>query len=221
MKNFYGAGKLLIGAALFASAMHGGDDIAIPLEDGSIKIGGAAFIRYGYAVVPELSFAISNSTSSFWNLTIRFDITGACKGEARRWSHSVTIALKESEATLYKEIVPMAGDLDGCVTKKVEASLVSAENSKRRVDGMAENARQKRLAAELKRNQAVADAEQKRKRAETDAQHAGAIAEERRKARAACAAVYQKTIDTKVKDLTVREEQQVRACQALGLYLPG
>jgi hypothetical protein len=36
MKNPYSAGKLLIGAALFASVMYGGDDIAIPLEDGSI-----------------------------------------------------------------------------------------------------------------------------------------------------------------------------------------
>jgi hypothetical protein len=36
----------------------------------------------------------------------------------------------------------------------------------------------------------------------------------------ACASVYQATIDKKVKDLTVREEQQVQACQVLNLYPP-
>jgi hypothetical protein len=40
------------------------------------------------------------------------------------------------------------------------------------------------------------------------------------KIRAACKVIYEKTADTKVKDLTVREEQQVRACQALNLYPP-
>lgn len=45
-------------------------------------------------------------------------------------------------------------------------------------------------------------------------------AEEQGKVRAACRQVYDKTADKKVGDLTVREEQQVRACQALGLYPP-
>jgi hypothetical protein len=45
-------------------------------------------------------------------------------------------------------------------------------------------------------------------------------AEERNKIRAACNAIYQKTADTKLKDLTVKEEQQVRTCQALNLYPP-
>ena len=39
-------------------------------------------------------------------------------------------------------------------------------------------------------------------------------------ARATCGAVYRKASDKKVSDLTVKEEQQVRACQALGLYPP-
>jgi hypothetical protein len=38
--------------------------------------------------------------------------------------------------------------------------------------------------------------------------------------RATCSAVYRNTADKKVGDLTVKEEQQVRACQALGLYPP-
>ena len=53
-------------------------------------------------------------------------------------------------------------------------------------------------------------------KAEQDAREA----EERRKVRAACSTIYQNTADKKIKDLTVREEQQVRACQGLGLYPP-
>jgi len=42
--------------------------------------------------------------------------------------------------------------------------------------------------------------------------------EERAKARAACASIYGQTANKKLSDLTVAEEQSVRACQALGLY---
>jgi hypothetical protein len=72
------------------------------------------------------------------------------------------------------------------------------------------SARQKRLAAE---QLAAINAKIK---AERDAKDA----EEKRTLRANCTAIYQHTIDKKVKDLTVREEGQVRACQALGLYPP-
>jgi hypothetical protein len=35
-----------------------------------------------------------------------------------------------------------------------------------------------------------------------------------------CVAVYKKTIDEKVADLTTRESEQIKACMALGLYPP-
>ena len=41
-----------------------------------------------------------------------------------------------------------------------------------------------------------------------------------RNIRAACSAVYKSTADKKIRDLTVKEEQRVRNCQALGLYPP-
>jgi hypothetical protein len=41
-----------------------------------------------------------------------------------------------------------------------------------------------------------------------------------RNIRAACSAIYKNTSDKKIRDLTVKEEQQVRNCQALGLYPP-
>ena len=36
-----------------------------------------------------------------------------------------------------------------------------------------------------------------------------------------CAAVYRATIDKKTSDLTMRESQLVKACQAIDLYPPG
>lgn len=69
--------------------------------------------------------------------------------------------------------------------------------------------------AEEKRQTALRSAEMAaQKRA--DAQRAA----ERAKLRANCLAVYNATADKKVKDLTVREEQAVRACQSRGLYPP-
>ena len=80
----------------------------------------------------------------------------------------------------------------------------------------AEAARRKRLAAEQKRKQAEVDALYTKIKAQEDAK----AVEERRKVSAACAVIYKNTADKNVKDLTVREEQQVRVCQALGLYPP-
>jgi hypothetical protein len=79
-----------------------------------------------------------------------------------------------------------------------------------------ETARRRKLAEERKQQAAKDTARAAKFKAEEDAK----AAEERRKVRVACAAVYQATIDKKVKDLTVREEQQVRACQVLNLYPP-
>ena len=147
-------------------------------------------------------------------------------------------------------MISLFGKVDGCKTEIIKASLRLAENSKTRIDGVtgervdlekqlqelkakqdaeaagraeaqakedeAEAARRKRLTAEQKRKQAEVDARYAKMKAEEDAK----AAEERRKLRAACTVIFQSTADKKVKDLTVREEQQVRACQALGLYPP-
>lgn len=80
----------------------------------------------------------------------------------------------------------------------------------------AEAGRRRRLAAEQKKKDAERDARIAKYRDEEEAK----AVEERRKLRAACSAVYQTTADTKLKDLTVKQEQQVRACQALGIYPP-
>jgi hypothetical protein len=98
--------------------------------------------------------------------------------------------------------------------EQAEAERIAAEEQAK-MDAT-EAARQKRLAAEHKKKQAEEDARYAKAKAEQDAKDA----EERRRIRAACGVVYQHTADKKIADLTVREEQQVRACQALGLYPP-
>lgn len=77
-------------------------------------------------------------------------------------------------------------------------------------------ARQKRLAAEQAKKRVEEYVRNSKARADQDAK----AAEEQRRVRTACTTIYQATADKKIKDLTVREEQQVRACQALGLYPP-
>jgi hypothetical protein len=94
------------------------------------------------------------------------------------------------------------------------ADAIQAEEKAKK--DAAEAARQKKLAAERKKKQA----EENARRAETKAQQDAKEADERRRLRSACSVIYRNTADKKIKDLTVKEEQQVRTCQALGLYPP-
>jgi len=63
----------------------------------------------------------------------------------------------------------------------------------------------RKKAAEAARREQVEEAEETAKEA---------------RLRSACKGIYGRTANKKVSDLTVKEEQQVRACQALGLYPP-
>jgi membrane protein involved in colicin uptake len=97
---------------------------------------------------------------------------------------------------------------------RAEQERIAAEEQAKK--DTADAARRKRLAAERKKKDAELDVQLAKHRAEEEAK----AAEERQKIRAACALIYRNTVDKKITDLTVREEQQVRACQALGLYPP-
>jgi hypothetical protein len=256
--------RVLAVAALFGAAMYG-EDITIPLDDGRLVIRDAQFIRVNNFrdYVPELSFRMTNETSSPWRtVKLRFNVDGTCNGEPHRWSFSaeVGIAYMASPPVMesyFNTIDPLVGKVDGCKAETIKASLVTAESPKVRINGVtgerveleeelrqitakrdaeeavraeeqrkaaavqakkdaAEAARRKRLAAEQKKKDAERDARIARSMAEEEAK----AAEERRRVRTACYGIYQSTVDKKVKDLTVGEEQQVRACQALGLYPP-
>jgi hypothetical protein len=274
----------ILAAALLRAVYGAGDDITIPLEGGSVVVQNIRMTTAPYAGTPWLAFTLRNRTSLPWQrVVLQFEVDGHCKGEPKHWSATASTFLGSVEDDVVarnadvseeaKEKIALAlrdisnqrllpsDRVEGCVTDKVQTTLVSAENSKVRVNGVtgeridlerqradaaaaqaereriaaeeqaertrvaaeeqakedvAEAARQKRLAAEAKKKQADEDARAAKIRADRDAKEA----EERQKIRATCTIVYQNTIDTKLKDLTVRQEQQVRACQALGLYPP-
>jgi hypothetical protein len=103
---------------------------------------------------------------------------------------------------------------DAEVAAQAEAERKTAEAQAKK--DAAEAARQKRLAAERKRKETEENARLEKERADEQAK----TAKQQQTLRAGCLLVYQNTADKKVSDLTVKEEQQVRACQALGLYSP-
>src|ERR1017187_5210627 len=116
--------------------------ITVPLEDGKLGIV-AQFIRvnkYG-DYVPELSFGITNETSSPWrSIQLRFDIGGICNGKPRQWSIPAVIGIGHSPdrpmmKTYADTVISLVGKVDGCTTEIIRASLVAAENSKVRING--------------------------------------------------------------------------------------
>jgi hypothetical protein len=119
------------------------------------------------------------------------------------------------------EPIDLGRQLQDIKTKREAEEAASAEQERIAAEAQAkkdaaEAARRKRAAAERKKKEAEAQA----RYAKTQAEEQARAAEERTKIRAACALIYKNTADMKIKDLTVKEEQQVRACQALGLYPP-
>jgi hypothetical protein len=109
-----------------------------------------------------------------------------------------------------------------------QAAAVEAERKRKAAEEQARAAEeQERLAEEQAKKDAAEAARQRKKQAEADARYAklkadedARAAAERARVRAACSLIYNNTADKKVGDLTVREDQQVRACQLLGLYPP-
>lgn len=104
---------------------------------------------------------------------------------------------------------------------KTERERVAAEEkaknlAERGKQEAAEAARRRRLADEKR----LKDAEQDALRAKATAAEEAKAAAERRQLQDACVLIYKNTVNKKVGDLTVREEQQVRTCQALDLYPP-
>jgi hypothetical protein len=127
---------------------------------------------------------------------------------------SVQLAFAENSKLQIDGLSGERVDLEKQRHELAEAERKDAEAHARK--SAIDAARRKRAAAEQKKTDAERDARIAVSRAEREA----VAAEERRKIRANCTTIYSNTIDKKVKDLTVREEQQVRACQVLGLYPP-
>jgi len=127
----------------------------------------------------------------------------------------------EVEALRMKRESEEADRVAAEATAKAERDRITAAARAKRE---AREAEQSRAAAQAKARKDAADAADRKRLADEqkkrDAEEEAEAAEKRRTVRAACAAIYKNTVDKKISDLTVREEQQVRACQTLGLYPP-
>ncbi|MGA3205072.1 MAG: hypothetical protein ABSF12_21460 [Bryobacteraceae bacterium] len=165
------------------------------------------------------------------HLKLQFDVGGLCSKKPSQWSNQTE--------DRFDDLQTISGfpvdDTKGCTVELLKVTLISAmygasllaHNEAPEIDFTdalkaiqarrdVEEARRKGLAAERKQKEAAEAASLAKIKAAEDAK----AAEDRAKTRAACSAIYQNTIDKKVKDLTVREDQQIQACRALGLYPP-
>ena len=102
------------------------------------------------------------------------------------------------------------------LAEEEKAKRVAEREKREKQEAAADAARRKQLADEQKKKDAELDARIAKTKAEDEAK----AAEGQRQVRAACALIYKNTSNKKVADLPVKEEQQVRTCQALDLYPP-
>jgi hypothetical protein len=234
---------------VFGFILRGDNEFTIPLDDGSgIAQGIVVAVKLVARSKSEVewtncstAWCIGYEVRRFGRLDIlerpltiklQFDQGGLCKGVPSQWSESaeeVISGIGSKRGGFHLE------DAEGCTIDVLEAALVSAKIGTKplvekellapdftdqlkaiQIKRDAETARRRKAAEERKQRDSKEAARAAKLKAEEDAR----AAEERRKVRVACAAIYQATIDKKVKDLTVREEQQVRGCQMLNLYPP-
>jgi hypothetical protein len=224
--------RVLAVAALFGAAMYG-EDITIPFEGGSILIKNASYSRYDSLLDltrSQVRFTIVNNTSDGWDLKLQLDGLTQCDGQTRVLSRTDKVSLRPGGLGMVidgAEHVSHGKD-GGCVLEQLVASILTAENKNLRINVVTgerlDLVKQRELATEAQAKQdTIEEAHQKRLAAEQRKKNAALAAqkaEEMRKLHDNCTTIYQNTVEKQVKDLTVREEQQVRACQVLGLYPP-
>jgi hypothetical protein len=161
----------------------------------------------------ELRFEVNVCDASRWATAASTGSTGGCDYEHSLFHKDSTQAARNP----FLESDDFASEIGF----SFPASWQSPEDERLAAEAQAKKeaadaARRKRVEAEQKRRDAERNARLATYRAEEEAK----AAERQRKIRGACALIYQNTADKKLKDLTVKEEQQVRSCQALGLYQP-
>jgi len=122
----------------------------------------------------------------------------------------------------------VAADVAAEAERSRQAAAAEADRKQRAAEEKAKFAAEYAVFLEVQAKKNAAEAvRQEKKQAEVAARNAkmkadkdAQAAEERTRVRAACSLIYKSTADKKVGDLTVKEEQQVRFCQSLGLYPP-
>ena len=213
-------------------------DVTIPLEAGSIVVRDIRLSETEARGIDNwdlaMSFALENHTSTSWDsLDLEFKIGTICAGETRQWTyvfHSGPLPVKATHANADREVIVTLPKKPNCEMAIAKGRMLRAANATQRIEGSSSeigDLTQEIQSIQGKREAARAAAAiaARRKQAEDDAHYAKAKAaadakftEERAATRAACSLIYDKTVDRKVSDLTVRETQQVQACQMLGFY---
>jgi len=223
-------------------------DIPVPMGDrGALVLTHPRFIEgpdpFG-AYRPRLTFDVVDHTTTPWNsITIHFDIGATCNGgkEIRQWSVSADVerdTIKTSPSYPYGTDFGFLEDrVRGCRTELIRAQPCPGGSMKAVLPTTPESwwtcslgndrpdLTEEIRSAQLRRANTAKGLAEKRKReqAEEDARVQKVRADEEAKTaaqRAACSSVYRNTANKKLGDLTVKELQQVQACQTLGMYPP-
>ena len=228
--------RYLLLAVLVAPGMYGNRDISVAVGDGMLLLENVSFIKHqGLDYLPLLSFRITNRSHREWtSLNLRFDIGGICDGIPRQWSTKVVfnplgLSFKvdpravEPAGDYHDWVLSLRNEIKGC-TAELFRVIDMSEGTHDPADFTEQlrtligerKAEQERVKAEQAKQDAAESARRAKMRLEAEAK----AEEERRNLRAACGQIYRGTANKKVSDLTVKEEQQVRACQTLGMYPP-
>ena len=225
-------------------------DIAIPMGDhGALVLTHPRFIEGPSGVYPTLTFDVVDHTTAPWNsITIHFDIGATCNDgkEIRQWSVSADVESETSKIGPWKPrgSYPYGTDFGfledrvrGCRAELIKAQPCPGGSMKAVLPTTPESwwtcslgnnrpdLTEEIRSAQLRRANTAKGLAEKRKReqAEEDARVQKVRADEEAKTaaqRAACSSVYRNTANKKLGDLTVKELQQVQACQTLGMYPP-
>jgi hypothetical protein len=215
-------------------------EIVVQTDDGTFTMRDVQFIGRG---APEFTAKVYNGLGHDWKVP-RFSITydGHDPNDASKQIHQaftvdgMCVWPKGHECTLFKYLdfalfvidkydfklvggIRTPSDADNAAEAE-RKQLADAEQAKKDEEQTkkeeSDAARRKKLAAEQRKRRAEEEALLAKIRAEQDAKEAT----ERAKLKATCRLVYQSTIDKKQGDLTVREAEQIRACQSLNFYPP-
>jgi len=221
-------------------AMAGGGEIT--LED--VRFIRTDQLNLNY---PELTFKMVNNAKGPWkSQAISFDMWGVCKDGVRHWSDQLTVESSRPVFVLpgalpvktaissdqpfsrqYTHVVESlaAGyQLQGCATAIIQARQTSdAPLANPAPEEILTAQQQVKARDEAIRLEALkeADKEERERKAEKEREQRK-IEEEANKRLAReimfCHALYRSTSSKKVSDLTVKEEEEVRACQFADLY---
>ena len=228
--------RYLLFAAAFATVMYG-DDITIPLDNGSIVVENPQFIRKGGSGsnVAGLTFTLTNNTSRAWmSIDLLFNIRYVCSGEAHQRSQAVKLGLGWTKDVPIKReyhdlVIPLMGQVDSCDTESVKVNLISATSLDNvRIEGatggrvglteevppgslhQADHQESAKESEEQRTEQAAADTTQARPAAENQAKNAAKAARRKRLA----AEQQRKQAEADAQSARKKAEEEQRAAEA-------